>query len=179
MATTKVLPRTKRSWLDRLYLWEIFRGLTVTTRQLLRNIFTKKDFFTIQYPEEQVEYPPRYRGLHRLMKRDDGSVRCVACMCCATACPANCIHITAAEHDDPKIEKYPTKFVIDELRCVACGFCVEACPCDAIRMDSGLHCESFTERTDAFFNESVLLDLGGLSQAVQGGDIKKTTKNVH
>src|SRR6266849_6224402 len=59
---------------------------------------------------------------------------------CATVCPAQCIYIEAGEYDpaDPApdsrvIEKFPTKFVIDELRCIVCGFCVEACPKDAIR----------------------------------------------
>ena len=28
----------------------------------------------MQYPEEKVHYPERYRGLHRLMLRDDGFV---------------------------------------------------------------------------------------------------------
>jgi len=178
-ATTKVISRKPRTFLDQIYLWEIGRGMLVTTRQFLRNILTGKDITTIQYPEVQTKYPKRYRGLHRLMHRDDGSVRCVACMCCSTACPADCIHIIAAESDDPSIEKYPISFVIDELRCIACGFCVEACPCDAIRMDSGVHCEPFMDRQKAFFDKNVLLDLGGFSHAVQGGRIKKTAGSHH
>jgi NADH-quinone oxidoreductase subunit I len=71
--------------------------------------------------------------------RPDGSPRCVACYMCATACPAQCIFIEAAEVEGDPIEKYPKQFVIDELRCVVCGFCVEACPKDAIRMDTGDH----------------------------------------
>lgn len=180
-ATTKVLTRHKRTFAERIYLWEIVKGLGVTTRQFFRNIKPtgKRDLITVQYPEEQREYPERYRGLHRLMYRDDGQVRCVACMCCSTACPADCIHIEAAEHEDPNIEKYPTSFVIDELRCIACGYCVEACPCDAIRMDSGLHCEPFSDRQAAFFDLKTLMDLGGLSHAKQGGRIRKTAGSGH
>ena len=92
---------------------------------------------TVQYPEEKVTYPERFRGLHRLMLRDDGAVRCVACMCCPTVCPAHCITIIPEESDSKGIEKRPAMFEIDELRCVVCGLCVEACPCDAIRMDTG------------------------------------------
>ena len=55
-------------------------------------------------------------------------------MLCATNCPADCIKITASEHDDPTVEKYPISYEIDILRCVFCGFCEEACPVDAIRM---------------------------------------------
>lgn len=53
---------------------------------------------------------------------------------CATACPADCIHIEAGEHPNLAYEKYPTVFEIDLLRCVMCGFCVDACPKDAIWM---------------------------------------------
>src|SRR5690606_853851 len=92
-----------------------------------------------QYPEERIPYPVGYRGLHRLVPREDGKPRCVACYMCATVCPAQCIYIEAGEYSDDPIEKYPTKFVIDELRCVVCGLCVEACPKDAIRMDTFVH----------------------------------------
>ncbi|MCE9626013.1 MAG: 4Fe-4S binding protein, partial [Deltaproteobacteria bacterium] len=51
-------------------------------------------------------------------------------------CPANCIEIVAAEHPDPRVEKYPAVYNINLLRCVYCSLCVEACPCDAIRMDT-------------------------------------------
>ena len=96
----------------------------------------KTDIATIEYPEEKKAYPERHRGLHRLMLRDDGQVRCVACMMCPTVCPAHCITIVPEEAPDGRIEKRPKIFEIDELRCVVCGLCAEACPCDAIRMDT-------------------------------------------
>ena len=54
---------------------------------------------TVQYPEEKIPYPPGYRGLHRLVPRDDGKPRCVACYMCATICPAQCIYIEAGEYE--------------------------------------------------------------------------------
>jgi NADH-quinone oxidoreductase subunit I len=127
---------------EKVYLIEIMRGLYVTMSHFLRNIigvFTRKRVITSwEYPEEHRPYNPRNRLLHRLLKRPDGSPKCVACYMCATACPAGVIEIIAEESPDPKIEKRPISFVIDELRCVYCGFCVDACPKDAIRMDSDI-----------------------------------------
>jgi NADH-quinone oxidoreductase subunit I len=182
MGGVKVVKQKQMSFLERSYIPEIMRGLGVSIRQFFRtaagkNYHDQKDAWylnegnvTYQYPENPKPYPERYRGRHRLMVREDGNVRCVACMCCSTVCPANCIHITAAEHDDPTIEKYPTSFVIDELRCIFCGFCVEACPCDAIRMDSGVHIQPFADRNHAYFNRELLMELGTVSAATQGGE---------
>jgi NADH-quinone oxidoreductase subunit I len=76
---------------------------------------------------------------------------------CATICPAQCIYIEAGEVEGDPIEKYPRRFVIDELRCVVCGFCVEACPKDAIRMDTGEHAPPSYERRDQILDEKQLL----------------------
>ena len=147
-------PRKYSSW-ERAYFFEVVRGLYITTRHFWANILgfipglraiikatpilnrlLKSEVVTFQWPEEEKPIAPGWRGKHRLNKREDGRVRCVACMCCATACPSECIHIVAAESDDPKIEKYPARFEIDLFRCVYCGMCVEACPCNAILMDT-------------------------------------------
>lgn len=129
----------RTSFRDSIYFWEIVRGLGVTMRHLIYNIFHTSEMPTLQYPEEKKIYSDRFRGRHRLMKREDGSPRCVACQMCSTVCPADCITIEGAEHPDSEIEKYPETFVIDLLRCVYCGLCEEACPCDAIRMDTGIY----------------------------------------
>jgi NADH-quinone oxidoreductase subunit I len=149
------------------------KGLGITVKHFLKNFFLPKkhnDIETVQYPEEKVQYPERFRGLHRLMKRDDGAVRCVACMCCPTVCPAHCITIVPAEMDDKGIEKAPAIFEIDELRCVVCGLCVEACPCDAIRMDTGDHAKPVESREEAVETKESMLKRGIKSIAVQGGE---------
>jgi NADH-quinone oxidoreductase subunit I len=110
-------------------------------RHVLRGIgikIGKGETVTIEYPEERRTYARRLRTRHRLMRRQDGTPRCVACMMCETICPANCIHISATENPDPNIEKMPRAFDIDIGMCVFCGYCVEACPEDAIRMDTGI-----------------------------------------
>ena len=156
---------------ESLYFPEIFRAIGLVVSTFWRNAFFSRDpnpdilerdrtrnrVTTLLYPEEKQVYPPGYRGLHRLVPRPDGSPRCVACFMCATACPAQCIYIEAAEVEGDPIEKYPKKFVIDELRCVVCGFCVEACPKDAIRMDTGIHPPATYDREGQIYDEKRLL----------------------
>lgn len=176
MGTVNVITveRRKKTFWEKSYIPEIARGLKVTISQFFTNLNPKTaETFTIEYVPGESDstdhYAERFRGRHRLMLREDGQVRCVACMCCSTICPANCIHIEAAEHDDPTIEKYPEVFVIDELRCIVCGLCVEACPCDAIRMDTGVHMKPKTRRDEAFHPRDTLMSTGGLSVATSGG----------
>ena len=163
---------------ERMYVPELLRGLAVTTRHFFRNLFGTRDtntqvldregsnlVSTVSYPEEKVTYPPGYRGLHRLVPREDGKPRCVACYMCATICPAQCIYIEAGEYDTADvnaesrvIEKYPKAFVIDELRCIVCGLCVDACPKDAIRMDTYRHTPSEYTRADFVYDIPKLLN---------------------
>ncbi len=176
----KVVERHQKTFWEKSYIPEISRGLGVTIKQFFKNLApneNKRETFTISYPESGTDhYAERFRGQHRLMKREDGQVRCVACMCCSTICPANCIHIEAAEYDDPTIEKYPKVFVIDELRCIVCGLCVEACPCDAIRMDTGVHMAPRVDRTDAFHERDDLMKRGSLSIATRAGQKELAAK---
>ena len=125
---------------ERAYLPEVVRGLYITSRIFLKNMFKwmtgKKGAITTYYPEEtRADYAPANRGKHILTQRPDGSPQCVACNMCATVCPAQVIEIEAAfDPTDAAHPKYPARFEIDYSRCIFCGLCVEACPEDAIRM---------------------------------------------
>ena len=123
-------PKASSSW----YLPGILSGMGFTFRKMVSNLLNQKKMPTLNYPEQKYQYGPRFKGNHVLTVKKDGSLRCTACMLCATNCPADCIKITAAEHEDPSVEKYPISYEIDILRCVFCGFCEEACPVDAVRM---------------------------------------------
>ena len=120
----------KETWLDKIYIPAILKGLLVTLKHLI-NPF---DFTTIQYPEYKWKPRPHYRGAHRLNKDEKGRPKCVACEMCATACPSHCIKIVPAPAPWPDRERYPLKFEIDMLKCIYCQFCEEACPCKAIEL---------------------------------------------
>ncbi len=175
--THKLGTAEKADLRERMYLPDLIKGLGITITHFMRNLFGERDpnpqvvnrtgtslVSTVQYPEEKVPYPEGYRGLHRLVPREDGKPRCVACYMCATICPAQCIYIEAGEYPENDaavesrvIEKFPTTFVIDELRCVVCGLCVDACPKDAIRMDTYTHTPSEYNRQGFVYDIPKLL----------------------
>jgi NADH-quinone oxidoreductase subunit I len=179
----KVVARPVRSGAVQGYVPEIAKGLVMVAQHFFSN--TKEMVLgqrpdpstesiesgvnTVSYPEQRRPYAERFRGLHRLTQRQDGSPRCVACLCCSTACPAQCIHIEAGEYPEGDArrgyERFPRSFVIDELRCVFCGFCVDACPCDAIRMDTGMHAVPYDSREQFIYDKDLLLGIPGRDAA--------------
>src|SRR5450432_1368510 len=124
--------REQMTFLERIYIVEIFNGVVLTFGRLLRNFAVHllhrvgmrtgvAASVSIQYPNERRVYPTRFRGRHRLTLKDNGDIKCTACFLCATACPARCIHIEAAEHENPNVEKFPHRYEIDTLLCIYCG----------------------------------------------------------
>lgn len=160
--------REEMSFLESLYVVEVAKGTVITFGRLLRNLTLHilhelgirrhvPASATVQYPDERRAYPARFRGRHRLTLTTEGDVKCTACFLCATACPARCIYIEAAEHEDPRVEKFPRRYEIDTLLCIYCGYCVEACPVDAIRMDTGLHPEVYQPDPRLFIEDKETL----------------------
>lgn len=171
--------RPERTAQIQAYVPEIAKGLALTVSHFVRNTkewvlgqrpdpvleSINEGINVLSYPEQRRPYSERFRGIHRLMKREDGSPRCVACLCCSTACPAQCIHIEPEEYPEGDkrrgYERFPARFVIDELRCIFCGYCVEACPCDAIRMDTGMHAVPYDSREQFIYDKEQLLKFVG------------------
>jgi NADH-quinone oxidoreductase subunit I len=150
---------------EQLYLPAIVEGLQTTVRHATRALFGR-GAITQQYPEQQPQLPPNYRGVHRLNRDEQGRVKCVACYMCSTACPAHCIDIVAAPSPWPDREKYPETFVIDELRCIYCGMCEQACPVDAIELTT-IYDLTGLSREEMMFDKEKLL--GVFDQTVKTG----------
>lgn len=152
-----VIRRKTLTLLQRLYVWDILKGMLITGRHVVLNLLNPSRMGNFSWPEVKKPIDAGYRAEHRLMLRDDDSIRCTACMLCATACPAECIHITAVEGNDAKAEKYAQEYTIDMLRCIYCGYCVDACPCDAIRMDTQKLTEAGYARADFIKDSNYLM----------------------
>lgn len=140
--------------LTRFYL-TLIPGFVLTFKIMLKSLFGRH--FTIQYPEESRPAERGFRGEHRLKADEQGRPKCVACFMCQTACPSNCITITAMESPWPDREKVPASFEIDMLRCIYCGMCEEACPCDAIELTPKTMVPAFT-RDEKVYNLPRLLN---------------------
>ncbi|GAB4171396.1 MAG: NADH-quinone oxidoreductase subunit I [Calditrichia bacterium] len=133
MIKFKKIERPQLTWKEKIYFIPILKGMWITLRHMLG------EKYTMEYPEERwiprtTEDGKGYRGAHRLNKDEQGRIKCVACEMCASACPANCIHIIGMESEWEDREKIPAVFEIDMLRCIYCGMCEEACPKDAIQL---------------------------------------------
>jgi NADH-quinone oxidoreductase subunit I len=154
-------PIRKQTFLEKLYLPEIGKGLANTMKHLFKRKFTI-DYDGTEKTNERKNHIPRpgYRGEHYLKKDDAGHVKCVACFMCAAACPSECIHIEAAatppEWKDR--ERYPVRFEIDMLRCIYCGYCEEACPVDAIALSSTYNVVSGTREEKVYNRDRLLAD---------------------
>jgi NADH-quinone oxidoreductase subunit I len=159
----KQIYRPPQNLWERLYLFEIARGLGITLKHALLSWFKPSHRVTWEYPEVRRPIAERFRGRHRIRKREDGSPLCVACYCCQTVCPPQCIDIVAEESEDPAVEKRPKEFKLNLARCLFCGMCVEACPKDAIYMSQDYELATRTR-------EQLYLDLDDLLEDDQEGE---------
>jgi NADH-quinone oxidoreductase subunit I len=151
--------RPPLSFLERIYLPAIGKGLLIT----IRHMFTKK--VTRQYPEERPELLGEYRGVPVLVKDQHDRVKCVACQLCEFVCPPKAIRIKPGFRKtggvDSNVEKEPEEFELDLLRCIYCGLCQEACPEEAIFLKRIYAATGYT-RQEMLLPKERLLQLGGV-----------------
>jgi NADH-quinone oxidoreductase subunit I len=120
---------------------------------MLRHTFRRP--VTVQYPDEKIPLPPRFRGRIVLSRDPDGAERCVACYLCAAACPVDCIALQAAE--DQAGRRYPAFFRINFSRCILCGFCEEACPTAAIQLTPDFEYGEYDRQNLVYEKEDLLI----------------------
>jgi NADH-quinone oxidoreductase subunit I len=121
----------------------ISQGMSITLKYCFQRTVT------IQYPEQRLNFAPRYRGIHEFE-----ADKCIACDLCAKACPVDCIYIekTAPRKMDKATGKVVggdlTRYAIDYSKCMFCALCTEPCPTDCIHMGK-LHDLSGYSRREA------------------------------
>ncbi|MAF64906.1 MAG: NADH-quinone oxidoreductase subunit I [Planctomycetes bacterium] len=104
-------------------------GMRITGRYLLQKPIT------VQYPDERLPIPDRYRGIHYLEQE-----KCINCLACARACPIDCIEMDAIRHGK---ELEWVSFTLDYQKCMFCELCVYPCPKDCIHMGTEFAYVSF------------------------------------
>jgi NADH-quinone oxidoreductase subunit I len=155
-ARVKPVRRRESTFLDRLFLPAIFKGLGITFRRM----FNKK--VTMQYPEEQWSVRDEYRGMPVLVSDDEGRPKCVACSLCEYVCPPKAIFIVGEELEaGNNVERGPARFDLNMLRCIYCGLCEEACPEEAIFM-SKEYTVWGASREELIFPKEKLYEMGGV-----------------
>jgi len=148
---------------ERLYIFEIIRGVTVTTKHFVTNLIgfvmppkgEKRSIITVYYPEEKVTLPAAYRGRPVLVAKENGTEKCVACGLCEKICPASAITIIAEERESG--ERYPASYILDMSRCVYCGYCEEVCPKEAIVMSAEYEGLATRDRKNLLYSKEMLL----------------------
>ena len=124
-----------------------------------------RGIFTVEYPEEKLATPERFRFIPFLVIENHdhededrrGKDWCTSCGICAKVCPPQCIWIVRAT--DPETGKSitaPAEFYIDIDICMNCGLCAEYCPFDAIKMDHDYELASYDRTTAHIFDKQRL-----------------------
>lgn len=119
--------------------------------------------YTVQYPEEKIAVPERFRFVPFLVVNDydaeeaPGDDWCTSCGICSKVCPPQCIWIVRGE--DPKTGRpipQPEAFYIDIDICMNCGYCAEFCPFDAIKMDHDYELASYDRTRSHIYDKQKL-----------------------
>lgn len=122
-----------------------------------------RGIFTVEYPEEKIATPERFRFIPFLVVENydhperPGHDWCTSCGICAKVCPPQCIWIVRS--DDPETGRpipEPEEFYIDIDICMNCGFCAEFCPFDAIKMDHEYEIATFDRFAENIYNKERL-----------------------
>jgi NADH-quinone oxidoreductase subunit I len=126
------------------------------------NIARNRGVVTVNYPEEKLPVPERFRFVPFLVTDDPppgqawGHDWCTSCGICAKVCPPQCIWIERGKKPNGRPKPEPQAFFIDIDICMNCGFCAEFCPFDAIKMDHDYELASY-DRSAAHIHDKARL----------------------
>jgi NADH-quinone oxidoreductase subunit I len=134
MDMTNVNPHEETLTLTK-WFQNVWRGFSTAIKGMaitFKYVYSVKPV-TIEYPEVREELPKNSRS--RLF---NDVQNCISCYMCATACPVDCIYITAErrEKDAPKLKTSDgtairldlKQYTIDTALCCYCGLCTTVCP---------------------------------------------------
>ena len=108
----------------------VIRAVLGAMRVTLQNLFRKP--VTVHYPDQQRQYPSRYRGLLALVyEPDTGEEACIGCRLCEFVCPPAVIKVEMLKGEK---RNYAKTFTLELYACEFCELCVQVCPTDAIVM---------------------------------------------
>lgn len=128
----------------------------------VRQSLQGRGVITVNYPEERLSVPERFRFVPFLVTDDPapgqlyGKDWCTSCGICAKVCPPQCIWIKRGTLPNGRPNPEPEEFYIDIDICMNCGYCAEYCPFDAIKMDHDYELASYG-RTTAHIHDKARL----------------------
>jgi NADH-quinone oxidoreductase subunit I len=129
----------------------------------LRQGTQAEGLFTVEYPDEKIAVPERFRFIPFLVVNnyDDpyapGHDWCTSCGICAKVCPPQCIWIVRGRNEETgRPVPEPDAFFIDIDICMNCGYCAEYCPFDAIKMDHDYELASYDRTTKHLYDKDHL-----------------------
>ncbi len=115
-----------KRFLKRTFKLELFTGLKVTFREMIKALFFG-EMHTVKYPFEKLPISPRYRAIHEMLRLlESGHYRCIGCGLCEKICIADCIRMDTRYDENQR--KEVVEYTINFGRCIFCGYCAEVCP---------------------------------------------------
>ncbi|NPA28137.1 MAG: NADH-quinone oxidoreductase subunit NuoI [Epsilonproteobacteria bacterium] len=123
-------PTTKmgkfKRFLRRTFKLELFVGLKVTFREMIKALFFG-EMHTVKYPLEKLPISPRFRAIHQMLRLlESGHYRCIGCGLCEKICISDCIRMDTRYDENQR--KEVVEYTINFGRCIFCGYCAEVCP---------------------------------------------------
>ena len=144
-----------------MYGQGVAKGLWVTLKHYFRTYRFGKDpfrgsgIFTVQYPEERLPLPERFRGRPMwLRNQQTGKPACTACGVCVRACPHGCIALVSHMGENKK--RVVDSYTINLGDCMYCGLCVDACAFNSLSMSHEFELACYTRENIVWDGERLL-----------------------